>query len=469
MLPWIQTLLAGMALMMSAATGLIAYGHAADRNTGYLSAALLAGAFWGVLPTFAAYLALPPATQALLALALLAAATWASVQYLLHQIAASRVWIGRVLLLQVMAAPLSLWLAPPALANNAHRIWCVLMSLALLLGIARYVSVRRRRMKASINPTPQQWREVLLAGSLLGAAAVSLWAIIAYAVMGIHLGLLVSPGAFNLIGLPLALLGHGLLATVNLAQARKTAEAQQDQLEQAMIERVAEVERSFGEMAEQKLEQVTERERKRIAADLHDDLGAKLLTIVHTSESDRISTLAREALEEMRLSVRGLTGKPVQLLDALGDWRAEVVSRLGQANILAEWKSPAEDIVHTLPAPCLRANHTDLSRSRQQHHQAQRRHSLHDQLQRAGRRLHGGYSRQWAGDSGRVGWATGPRSRHGQHEVACQTDARPMSGGVGPRLGNRDSSHDSALNIARFAGKPLRQVGSLPIKPYCYG
>ena len=64
-------------------------------------------------------------------------------------------------------------------------------------------------------------------------------------------------------------------------------------------------------------------ERKRIAADLHDDLGAKLLTIVHTSDNERISTLAREALEEMRLSVRGLTGKPVPLLNALGDWRAE--------------------------------------------------------------------------------------------------------------------------------------------------
>ena len=51
-------------------------------------------------------------------------------------------------------------------------------------------------------------------------------------------------------------------------------------------------------------------ERARIAQDLHDDLGAKLLTIVHTSESERISTLAREALEEMRLSVRGLEHLP---------------------------------------------------------------------------------------------------------------------------------------------------------------
>ena len=47
---------------------------------------------------------------------------------------------------------------------------------------------------------------------------------------------------------------------------------------------------------------------------------------MHTSESDRISTLAREALEEMRLSVRGLTGKPVRLADALADWRAEVTA-----------------------------------------------------------------------------------------------------------------------------------------------
>jgi len=48
--------------------------------------------------------------------------------------------------------------------------------------------------------------------------------------------------------------------------------------------------------------------------------------------------------------VRGLTGKPVQLLDAVGDWRAEVVSRLTQANIEAEWVSLAEDVCYTLPA-----------------------------------------------------------------------------------------------------------------------
>jgi signal transduction histidine kinase len=47
--------------------------------------------------------------------------------------------------------------------------------------------------------------------------------------------------------------------------------------------------------------------------------------------------------------VRGLTGKPVRLADALGDWRAEVVSRLGQAGIDGEWDAP-EDLPQTLSA-----------------------------------------------------------------------------------------------------------------------
>jgi two-component system sensor histidine kinase UhpB len=121
-------------------------------------------------------------------------------------------------------------------------------------------------------------------------------------------------------------------------------------LETRIRETTTAMEKSFGQMAELRVEQVTQQERKRIAADLHDDLGAKLLTIVHTSESERISTLAREALEEMRLSVRGLTGKPVKLIDALGDWRAEVVGRLSQTGVEGEWSSPTEDVPQTLSA-----------------------------------------------------------------------------------------------------------------------
>ena len=118
----------------------------------------------------------------------------------------------------------------------------------------------------------------------------------------------------------------------------------------AMVEASSETERSLAHQAEVNVEQATAQERKRIAADLHDDLGAKLLTIVHTSESDHISALAREALEEMRLSVRGLSGKPMRLADALADWRAETVARLSQANIEIDWRGLTEETEQRLAA-----------------------------------------------------------------------------------------------------------------------
>ena len=176
-----------------------------------------------------------------------------------------------------------------------------------------------------------------------------------------HLAQLVMPVVFVLVGLRLVQ-QHG--RALHHAVQDKTRN-----LEQRVREATAEIERNFRQLAELRVEQVTERERKRIAADLHDDLGAKLLTIVHTSDSERISTLAREALEEMRLSVRGLTGRPVRLADALGDWRAEVVSRLGQAGIegrVGSTRRPAADAERHAPtcrprASCARPPATSSS------------------------------------------------------------------------------------------------------------
>lgn len=244
--------------------------------------------------------------------------------YLLRSMGAQPSWLQLGLLIQALALPLSLWLLPEQGAVLSQG-W----SLLLMLETAAVLLLRLRNPGLLLGDGPAP---ALLVGAALALLAeLGPWPVLPYA-------------------LPLLGLALGLQLILGFSRARDEAERRQLELEQHVQSKVSEIERNYSELAEQKLEQVTERERKRIAADLHDDLGAKLLTIVHTSESDRISTLAREALEEMRLSVRGLTGKPVQLLDALGDWRAEVVSRLGQANILAEWKAPAEDVVHTLPA-----------------------------------------------------------------------------------------------------------------------
>jgi signal transduction histidine kinase len=259
--------------------------------------------------------------------------TWAAVQFLLRYARTRHRIVDVGLPVQSALLVLTLVLAGPGRLNAVANVWYLALAVEVLAASAWYLH--------------HQWRtrSVWLMAVLLATAALA--GVIEFVAqwtgsrpLAANLAQLVVPVVFVLVGLRLVQ-QHG--------RALYQAEQGKAQLELRVREATAEIERSFRQLAEMRVEQVTERERKRIAADLHDDLGAKLLTIVHTSESDRISTLAREALEEMRLSVRGLTGKPVRLADALGDWRAEVVSRLGQAGIEGDWDAP-EDLPQTLSA-----------------------------------------------------------------------------------------------------------------------
>ena len=317
--------LAAMLLMTAACLVVVARQHRRDRPAIYLAGMMIA---WVVLASFGG----PLQAVGWSALALF------GVQFLLRTAGLQRASLDLALLGQCLLAVLLVFVLPAALPAVS-----AVASLELLAAQAWQVRGLRRH-SLTAHAAPFEINDARWMGGLLGFGFFALLVPIVQALFGW------SGQEWTRLGLPLLMLAWGVHAIHAVARARIEAERHHAQVELQVHERIADVERNYHAMAESKVEQVTERERKRIAADLHDDLGAKLLTIVHTSESDRISTLAREALEEMRLSVRGLTGKPVQLLDALGDWRAEVVSRLGQANIMAEWKSPAEDIVHTLPA-----------------------------------------------------------------------------------------------------------------------
>jgi two-component system sensor histidine kinase UhpB len=298
--------------------------------------ALLVG--WAVLSTRVWWRDLPleTATVEFIACCAFAPLVACLVQFLLSYAALRSRVIEGVLMLQCVLVPLSLMLAGPTRLFMTANAWFSVLALEVFGAMGLYLTVVWKHRRRDFAPML-----MILGGTsglLLYAIAVQLQAVQQPPVQLMHFAV------------PLLFLGIGSRLLQVFSRALSAAEANRTTLEERVKEVTTEIERNFAQLSELRVEQVTEKERKRIAADLHDDLGAKLLTIVHTSESERISTLAREALEEMRLSVRGLTGKPVRLADALADWRAETVLRLGQANIECDWKGPAEEIEHLLPA-----------------------------------------------------------------------------------------------------------------------
>ena len=325
--------------------GLFALGMAWVRRLSYLLHFGLLTLGWSMLSgrMWLAHSPLPNAAVEVMIAMLFAPLTAFAIKFLLGYAGSSlrrylaarhETWIDRALWAQCVLMPLSLMLVGSDHIFLGARAWYVLFAFEVFaaVGLFLWLAGQERR--------PEFWLMSGALGVVTAVVGIELSYQAGWARMwGMHITHLVMPLLYTAVAVRLIQV---------YAQALQTAEGARKQLERRVQEISAEIERNFNQIAELRVEQIAEKERKRIAADLHDDLGAKLLTIVHTSDNDRISTLAREALEEMRLSVRGLTGRPMVLSDALADWRAEVVSRLGQAGIECEWRNPNDIIEEPL-------------------------------------------------------------------------------------------------------------------------
>lgn len=78
-------------------------------------------------------------------------------------------------------------------------------------------------------------------------------------------------------------------------------------------------------------------ERQRIARDLHDDVGARLMTTLHRGDLGTVHADVREAMADMRLIIDGLSGQARRLSDTMADLRHETVERLALARIRTHW------------------------------------------------------------------------------------------------------------------------------------
>lgn len=79
-------------------------------------------------------------------------------------------------------------------------------------------------------------------------------------------------------------------------------------------------------------------ERTRIARDIHDHIGAQLLTALHVREDRRKDELIRATIGDLRDVIRNAEGEPAPFGSLLADLRAETADRLEAAGVAMEWR-----------------------------------------------------------------------------------------------------------------------------------
>ena len=78
-------------------------------------------------------------------------------------------------------------------------------------------------------------------------------------------------------------------------------------------------------------------ERARIAQDLHDDIGARLLTLMYQAQTPEMEDYLRNTLKDLKTLTRGLAASEHHLSHAAAEWKADIGQRLAAAQIELRW------------------------------------------------------------------------------------------------------------------------------------
>lgn len=78
-------------------------------------------------------------------------------------------------------------------------------------------------------------------------------------------------------------------------------------------------------------------ERLRIAQDLHDDIGARLLTLMYQAPTPEMEDYLRHTLQDLKTLTRGLAAAEHRLSHAAAEWKADLTQRLTPAQVELGW------------------------------------------------------------------------------------------------------------------------------------
>ncbi|MCJ7501036.1 hypothetical protein MUP29_12365 [bacterium] len=92
-----------------------------------------------------------------------------------------------------------------------------------------------------------------------------------------------------------------------------------------------------------------EEERERIMRDLHDEVGGRLLSLVHLSKTPRAMLLARNALKALRDIIYSINPvEEVSIEEALAAWRYEYIQRCEDAGVVLHWDNGTRNALQLL-------------------------------------------------------------------------------------------------------------------------
>lgn len=90
------------------------------------------------------------------------------------------------------------------------------------------------------------------------------------------------------------------------------------------------------------VEQGRGEERLRIAQDLHDDIGARLLTLMYKAENAELEEYIRHTLQDLKTLTRGLAASTHRLSDSAAEWKADITQRLQVTQCELSWSFTAD-------------------------------------------------------------------------------------------------------------------------------